>query len=63
MSYFKDFPLQFYSFGDGEESALVQNIATYVDILDDIKLNSSFYQDHYIQGGERPDQTCIGRST
>jgi len=59
MSYFKDFPLQFYSFGDGEESALVQNIATYVDILDDIKLNSSFYQDHYVQGGERPDQTAF----
>lgn len=59
MSYFKDFPLQFYSFGNGEESALIQNIATYVDILDDIKANSSFYQDYYIQGGERPDQTAF----
>jgi len=59
MSYFNDFPLQFYSFGDGEESALVQNIAVYVDILDEIKTNSAFYQDHYIQGGERPDQTAF----
>jgi len=59
MSYFKDFPLQFYSFGNGEESALVQNLTSYVEILDDIKLNSSFYQDYYIQGGERPDQTAF----
>jgi len=59
MSYFNDFPLQFYSFGDGEETALVQNLAVYVDILDDIKMNSAFYQDYNIQGGERPDQTAF----
>jgi len=59
MSYFKNFPLQFYSFGDGEESVLTQNIAAYVDILDDVKQNNSFYQDYYIQGGERPDQTAF----
>lgn len=59
MSYFNDFPLQFYSFGDGEESALIQNITTYVEILDDIRQNSSFYQDYYVQGGERPDQTAF----
>lgn len=59
MSYFKNFPLSFYSFGDSEESAVVQNIATYVDILDDIKVNSAFYQDYYVQGGERPDQTAF----
>lgn len=59
MSYFKDFPLQFYSFGDEGETALVQNIATYVEILDDIKLNQAFYQDYYIQGGERADQVAF----
>lgn len=56
MSYFSDFPLTYYSFGNNEEEVLVQNIATYVEILDDVKINAAFYQDYYVQGGERPDQ-------
>lgn len=59
MSYFSNFPLTFYSFGNGEERVLTQNIAAYVEVLDDVKLNSAFYQDYYVQGGERPDHVAF----
>lgn len=59
MSYFKDFPTIFYKFGNKETVELFQNITIYVDILDQIKDNSSFYQTYYIQENERPDQLSM----
>ena len=54
MSYFREFPKEFYQFASGD-TALMQNLSLYVEIVDQVKENSSFYQDFYIRDGERPD--------
>jgi len=59
MLYFKDLSDILYRFGDEEFSVSFQNIATYVDVLDQVKDNSSFYQFAYVQEGMRPDQLSI----
>jgi hypothetical protein len=58
MSYFKNFPKIFYTFGDGSESVLTQNITAYAEVLDEVKSAASFYQDYYIRDGERPDHVA-----
>lgn len=59
MAYFKHFPKTFYSFGDGEEESLVQNLSVYTEVLDEIKESSSYYQDYTIQENERADQVSM----
>ena len=54
MSYFRDFPKEFYQFANGD-TALMQNLSLYVEIVDQVKENSAFYQDFYIRDGKRPD--------
>lgn len=54
MSYFLDFPKEFYQFANGD-TALMQNLSLYVEIVDQVKENSAFYQDLYIRDGQRPD--------
>lgn len=54
MSYFADFPKEFYQFANGD-TALMQNLSLYVEIIDQVKENSAFYQDFYVRDGERPD--------
>lgn len=54
MSYFRDFPKEFYQFANGD-TALMQNLSLYVEIIDQVKENSAFYQDFYVRDGERPD--------
>lgn len=53
--YFKNTKLLRYRFGDNENPVLFQNISTYVDLLDQVKSETSFYQDYTIMSGERPD--------
>jgi|DEB0MinimDraft_6_1074348.scaffolds.fasta_scaffold00420_8 hypothetical protein len=48
-----------YKFGDGEAPVLYQNLSTYVDLLDQVKTESSFYQDYVIKSGERPDSLSL----
>jgi len=64
MQYFKDFPRVEYVFGDqidiGGQSVtteIYQDISAYVDIIDEVKDNSSFYTFYNVQDGDRPDQT------
>lgn len=57
--YFKKFNKIFYNFGDNESPALFQNISQYVDLIDQIKTNISFFQDYTIISGERPDTTSF----
>lgn len=57
MAYFTDFPKELYRFANGD-NAVMQNLAVYVDIVDQLKENSAFYQDYYIQDGDRPDNVA-----
>lgn len=62
--FFKNFPLVEYSFGDGEPPILFDNITTYVDIIDQVKQEVSFYEKYTILDGDRPDvvsQKLYGR--
>lgn len=54
-TFFKDFPLVNYRFGNETDTALFQNITTYISILDALRDDVSFYNDYFIGEGERPD--------
>lgn len=56
MSYFKNFPLVDYRFGNETSLTAFRSLSSYSDIVDQIKDDVSFYTDYYIQEGERPDQ-------
>lgn len=53
--YFRNFNLVNYRFGDNEAPVLFDNITQYVDIIDQIKDQVSFYNRYTIVSGERPD--------
>lgn len=53
MSYFKHFPYVDYQFDN--DTAVVQDITVYADIVDQFKDAGEFYQDYYIRDGERAD--------
>lgn len=55
MSYFKSFPKINYRFGNNSFNTKFQNLMIYVDIIDQIKDNASFYTYHHILEGNRPD--------
>jgi hypothetical protein len=55
MNYFKSFPLTTYSFGKNEDPVAFQDISAYVDLIDNVKDQSSFYTYYTIKDGERPD--------
>lgn len=59
MEYFKDFPIAEYFFGDETKAALFTDLSSYVSIIDSLKDASSFYNEYYIQNGERPDQLAF----
>lgn len=53
--YFKNFNFVGYNFGNNEEPVIFNNLTQYVDVLDALKDNISFYNKHTILSGERPD--------
>lgn len=55
MSYFSDFPLAYYRFGDNEPPVIFQNLTTYLDLVDQIKDDATMYERYTILDGERPD--------
>jgi hypothetical protein len=55
MSYFRNFPLVNYNFGDEVQSNVFQNLSAYVDLIDQVAEDASFYQKYTIVDGERPD--------
>ncbi len=55
-TYFKNFPSTPYSFGVNLPQVAYTNITAYVDVIDQVKDNISFYRSYYIQEGDRPDQ-------
>lgn len=59
MAYFKSFPRVFYKFGEEQTNDVFENIAVYSDIIDQVRDQTSLYQDYYILPGERPDQVSM----
>jgi len=55
MPYFINFPEVAYKFGNESTFNAIENIASYVDVIDSIKDQSSFYIKYTILDGERPD--------
>jgi len=55
MPFFNRFPVEFYNFGNEVEASVIQNISSYVDIIDELKNNVSIYEKYEILEGERPD--------
>jgi len=55
MSYFRNFPLVDYNFGNEISPALFQNLTTYVDLVDRVSDDISVYETYTIMDGERPD--------
>ena len=53
--FFKNFDIIDYRFGDNEPPVLFNNITQYVDMVDQLKDNVSFYNKYTIVAGERPD--------
>lgn len=53
--YFENFDIVSYRFGNDESPALMQNLSSYVDLVDQLKSNVSFYEDYTIKSNERPD--------
>lgn len=53
--YFKNFNTVGYNFGDNESPVLFNNLTQYVDIIDGLKDNISFYNKYTIVSEDRPD--------
>ena len=53
--FFKNFPLINYRFGDEIDVTAFQNISVYIDLIDQIADDISFYTTHTINDGDRPD--------
>ena len=54
MVHFKNFNTTFMHL-QTTERGVMQNLSSYAEVLDDIKINSAFYKDYYIRGSDRPD--------
>ena len=55
MSFFRQFPFVDYNFGDEVSPSVFQNISVYIDLLDQVAQDASFYEKYTIIDGERPD--------
>lgn len=53
--FFSRFPLTRYNFGDNEGGVLFNNLSVYVDLIDQLKDQVTFYENYTIQDGDRPD--------
>jgi hypothetical protein len=54
-TFFKNFPVVDYAFGDDEESVQFQNLGVYIDLIDQVADEKTFYDFYNVQEGERPD--------
>ena len=55
MSYFRNFPVVGYNFGNEIDTTLFQNITAYVDLIDQESDNATQYEYYEIMDNERPD--------
>lgn len=56
MSYFTNYPTVNYKFGNESTAVAVQDIGAYIDLIDRVKDDISFYQEYNLRDGDRPDQ-------
>ncbi len=56
--YFENFDIAAYRFGNTSDPAFFQNLGIYVDVIDQIKDEITFYTDYFILDGERPDHVA-----
>ena len=54
-TYFRNFPLVNYSFGDSSDQVLFQDVSVYADLLDKVGNDASFYHKYEVLSGDRPD--------
>ena len=57
--YFKNFPQVEYKFGNETDAALIQDLTVYVDIVDQLKDDTTSYGTYDILDGDRPDQVSF----
>ena len=55
MSFFRNFPIVDYKFGDETSLSAIQNLSAYIDVIDQVKDDVSFYEKYYIKDHTRPD--------
>jgi hypothetical protein len=55
MSYFQNTEFVPYQFGTSDKFTLHQNLGVYVDLIDQVRDNNSFYMKYTILDGDRPD--------
>lgn len=55
MAFFSNYPIVNYRFGNAEDPAIFQNLSVYIDLIDQVQDDVSFYQTVNILDGERPD--------
>ena len=55
MAFFSNYPLINYRFGNAEDPAIFENLSVYIDLIDQVQDDVSFYQIVDIFDGERPD--------
>jgi len=56
MAYFTKYPKIRYPFGGQSTSTAFQDIGVYIDLVDRVKDDASFYTEYPIRSGDRPDQ-------
>ena len=49
MSFFRNFPTVAYNFGNETFDTTFHNLTTYIDLIDQIADDASFYEKYYIQ--------------
>jgi len=54
-NFFVNFPKRDYRFGNNESAVLFQDLSVYIDIFDQVRQYSTFYENYQIQNNERPD--------
>lgn len=55
MSFFRNFPIVNYKFGNEISTTLFQNLTSYIDLIDQVTDDAAFYETYTIIDGERPD--------
>lgn len=54
-TFFRNFPIIEYRFGDEVDPNLFQNVSAYVDLIDQFADDATFYEKYTILDGDRPD--------
>ena len=56
MAYFRKFPSAAYQFGNEVNFAVATDLTPYINLIDQIKDDTSTYESYFILDGDRPDQ-------